>query len=506
MEARRALIRRAVNACCSKQGFNYIDGKRCEPTEPKQPIKVIEPATGLLLCSFPSSGERDVANAVASSKRAFAQWSQTSCVDRGRILMKAGSKIRDNLDFLAHLEVKDNGKPIWEARVDILSCADAFEYFGGVIPSIAGQYIPVEGDSFALISREPLGVVAGIGAWNFPLQTCTWKVAPALACGNTFVYKPSPLTPMTALALADILVEVGVPKGAYNVIQGDGDTGSLLCYHPDVAKVSFTGSVSTGAKVMAAAAAGIKKVTLELGGKSPLIIFEDADLKNAVKATLMANFLTQGEVCSNGTRVFVQKGIYKEFLKNLIEATNKLKIGDPFDEDTTVGATITKEHAEKVLSYIESAKSEGATVECGGERCLLPSPNDGGYYLSPCVLTSCTDDMKVVKEEVFGSVLSLLTFSEEDEVITRANATNFGLAGGVFTKDIQRAFRVVKRIQAGTLWINTYNLYPPFLPFGGYKQSGLGRENGTAVLEQYTQTKTVYVEGGDVDCGPLYQE
>ncbi|XP_046390030.1 4-trimethylaminobutyraldehyde dehydrogenase A-like isoform X2 [Ischnura elegans] len=358
MEARRALIRKAVNACCGRQGFNFVDGRRCEPTDSTGQIKVTEPATGLPLCSFGSSGERDVADAVASAKAAFAQWSQMACTERGRILINAGSKIRENLEFLAHLEVKDNGKPIWEARVDILSCADAFEYFGGVVPSVAGQHIPVGGDSFAIVSREPLGVVAGIGAWNFPMQTCTWKVAPALACGNTFVYKPSPLTPMTALALADILIEVGVPKGSYNVIQGDGETGSLLCHHPDVAKVSFTGSVLTGSKVMAAAAAGIKKVTLELGGKSPLIIFDDADMKNAVKAALMANFLTQGEVCSNGTRVFVQKGIYKDFMKNLIEATKKLKIGDPFEEDTTVGATISKEHAEKVLRYVESAKSE----------------------------------------------------------------------------------------------------------------------------------------------------
>lgn len=505
MEARKALISKAIAAAC-KGPFNYVAGKRIDPSDPIEVVKVTEPRTGSMLCTLPVSGERDVADAIAIAKAAFASWSRTSYVDRGRILVNAGHKIRDNLEFLAQLEVKDNGKPIWEARVDISSCADSFEYFGGVIPSLAGHHVPLEGNSFAMVSREPLGVIAGIGAWNFPMQTCTWKVAPALACGNTFVYKPSPFTPMTAVALAEILLEVGIPIGVYNVIQGNGETGSFLCRHPNVAKISFTGSVSTGAKVMATGALGIKKVTLELGGKSPLIIFNDADIKNSVKAALMANFLTQGEVCSNGTRVFVQDGIYDQFLEKLLDATKKLKIGDPYSEETTVGATITKEHAEKVLNYIENAKLEGAVVECGGKKVTLPSPLDGGYYISPCILTSCTDEMTVVKEEVFGPVLSLLKFNTEDEVVKRANATQFGLAGGVFTKDIQRAFRVVKEIQAGTLWINTYNLYPPVLPFGGYKQSGLGRENGMAVLEHYTQTKTVYVEGGDVDCGPLYQE
>ncbi|KAG8223695.1 hypothetical protein J437_LFUL004060 [Ladona fulva] len=504
-QARKAILHKAISAAC-KGPFNYVGGKRIEPVDFVRHLKVTEPRTGEVLCTLPASGERDVSDAIACAKAAFTLWSRISCVDRGRILTNAGHRIRENIEYLSHLEVKDNGKPIWEARVDIASCADSFEYFGGAISTLSGQHIPLEANSFAFVSREPLGVIAGIGAWNFPMQTCTWKVAPALACGNTFVYKPSPFTPLTSLALAEILTEVGVPEGAYNVLQGDGDTGSFLCQHPDIAKISFTGSVATGSKVMAAGAMGIKKVTLELGGKSPLIIFEDADMKNAIKATLMANFLTQGEVCSNGTRVFVQDGIYDEFLKQIVDATKKLKIGDPFLEDTTVGATITKEHAERVMNYIEKAKSEGAVVECGGKREILPPPLDGGYFISPCILSSCKDEMTVVKEEVFGAVLSLLKFSKEDEVVKRANATQFGLAGGVFTKDIQRAFRVVKQIQAGTVWINTYNLYPPVLPFGGYKKSGLGRENGMAVLEEYTQTKTVYVEGGDVDCGPLYQE
>jgi len=349
-------------------------------------------------------------------------------------------------------------------------------------------------------------VVGGVGAWNYPMQTLTWKVAPALACGNTFVYKPSPLTPLAAAVLGEALAEAGVPSGVYNVVQGEGQTGAFLTSHPDLDKVSFTGSVPTGTRIMEAAAKGIKNITLELGGKSPLIIFNDADLKNAVKGALMANFLTQGEVCSNGTRIFVQRGIYQEFLADFVKQAKKMKIGNPQEEDVTVGATISEDHAKKVLGYVESAREEGATIACGGERVIVPGECEGGWYLSPCVLTDCHDDMKAVREEIFGSVASVLVFDTEEEAVARANDTIFGLGGGVFTKDLGRAHRVVDKLQAGTTWINTFNLAPAELPFGGYKMSGIGRENGLAAIEHYTQLKTIYVEMNDVDCGPLYQE
>nr|CAD7201894.1 unnamed protein product [Timema douglasi] len=503
MPSDRLVIRKL--SFCENGPLNFIAGARVTPIDTIGETKVFEPATRSLLCKVPCSSLKDIDFAVSSAKESFLIWSQFSNTERGRLLTAVSNKIRYHLEDIARLEVKNNGKPIWEARLDIESCADAFEYFGGIIMALTGQHIPLRNDSFALVCREPLGVIAGIGAWNFPMQT-TWKAAPALACGNTMVYKPSQLTPITAVVLAELICDVGIPHGVFNVIQGASTTGSLLCEHPQVAKLSFTGSLPTGTKVMSSAATNIKKVTLELGGKSPLIVFQDANMKNAIKATLMGNFLSQGEVCSNGTRVFVHKNIASEFLDKLVVATKKLRIGNPMDETTTVGATISKEHAERVLDYISGAKEEGAVIEYGGERVILPPPLDQGYYLSPCVLSNCRDDMLVVREEVFGAVISFLTFSSEDEVIRRANDTPFGLAGAVFTKDLQRAFRVVRRLEAGTLWINTYNIYPPTLPFGGYKQSGLGRENGTAVLEYYTQLKTIYVETGDIDCGPLYED
>ncbi|XP_076036755.1 4-trimethylaminobutyraldehyde dehydrogenase A-like [Oratosquilla oratoria] len=486
--------------------WNFVNGKRCNPLHPDGVMKVTEPATGKLLCEVPKSSKEDVSSAVLEAKKALGGWSQLSPRERGQMLIEAGRIVRNNVEDIARLEVRDTGKPIWEARVDILSCADALEYYGGLAPGIVGQHIQLGGGSFAMVQRQPIGVIGGIGAWNFPMQTCVWKVAPALACGNTFVYKPSQFTPVTAVTLAEVLSSAGVPEGVFNVVQGEGEAGAALCHEPDVSKLSFTGSVPTGIKVMASGAESLKTVTLELGGKSPLIIFPDADMKNAVKAALMANFLTQGEVCSNGTRVFVHKSIAKDFIDKVVTATKKMKIGDPNNDETTVGATIHADHAQKVLDYIKGAKEEGAHVLCGGERVILDGPLADGWYLSPAVLVNCTDDMKVVREEVFGSVMSVLEFESEEEVVQRANNTNFGLAGAVFTKDIQRGHRVANTIEAGTVWINNYNLYPTEVPFGGYKHSGIGRENGWAAIDAFTQTRMVYVEMGDVDCGPLYQD
>lgn len=491
----------------SAQGpFNWIAGQRCQPVDNVGVFDNLSPRTGKLFCKVPASGKLEVDRAVGVARSAFPGWAAMSGMERGRLLTRAAGILRENLEDIAKLDVHDNGKPIWEARADMETVIACLEYYGGLAPAIVGYHVKLPGGSWGAASREPLGVVAGVGAWNYPLQTCTWKVAPALACGNSFIYKPSQLAPLAAVVLGEVLKQAGVPDGVYNVVQGEGETGALLTNHPDCDKLSFTGSVDTGTKIMTAGAKGIKNVTLELGGKSPLLIFDDANLKNAVKGALMANFLTQGEVCSNGTRVFVQRGIYDDFLKEFVKQASQMKVGDPMNDDVTVGGTITADHAKKVLGYIESARSEGATVACGGERVVLDGECADGWYLTPAILTDCRDDMKAVKEEIFGSVASVLIFDTEEEALERANNTEFGLGAGVFTQDITRAHRVVDKLQAGTTWINTFNLAPAELPFGGYKMSGIGRENGLAAIEHYTQYKTIYVEMNDVDCGPLYQE
>lgn len=484
-----------------QQPLNFISGKRVPSQEVLEVQKVLEPATGTALCEVQYSGSKDVACAVESAVAGFKQWSQLSGSERGKVLQAAAIKIRAYVDDIAILEVKDCGKPLWEAKFDILACADAFDYYGGIAPTIVGQHVSLPNGSFAMVQREPLGVCVGIGAWNFPFLVASWKAAPALACGNAMVYKPSQLTPITAVTLGEILQESGLPSGTFNVLQGGGVTGELLCQHPDVAKVSFTGSVPTGTRVMRSCAETIKNVTLELGGKSPLIVFADCNVENAVKAAMMGNFLSQGQVCSNATRLFVQESILEQFVKKLLNYTKLLKVGNPFDASTKIGATINKEHAEKVLGYIAKAKQEGATVLFGGERVKMSDPMlRHGEYLSPCILTDCHDSMTVVREEIFGAVASVLVFKSEEEAVKRANQTHFGLAAGVFTNDITKGHRVASQLQAGIVWINNYNLYPAAVPFGGYKMSGIGRENGFAVLDHYTQLKTVMVEMQNVDC------
>lgn len=497
---------RTIATDVSQGPWNWIAGQRSAPVDSLGDWSNIEPRTGRVLSAIPMSGPREVDRAVTAAQKAFPAWSQLIGSERGRFLSAAALKMRENLEDIARLDVIDNGKPIWEARLDMETVIGSLEYYGGLAAAWNGQHVRMPNGSFALVTREPYGVVGGVGAWNYPLQTCTWKVAPALACGNTFVYKPSQLTPITAVILGEILKEVGVPDGVFNVIQGDGSTGALLTEHPGCSKLSFTGSVPTGVKIMQAGAVGIRNVTLELGGKSPLIIFDDANLRNAVKGALMANFLTQGEVCSNGTRVFVQKGIYDEFLREFVKQAKNMKAGDPLADDTTIGATINEDHALKVLGFIDRARKDGVKVECGGERIHLQGELANGYYLSPCVITNCTDSMEIAREEVFGSVACVFPFATEEEVIQRANDTRFGLAGGVFTNDLTRAHRVINALEAGTCWINTFNLAPSEVPFGGYKMSGIGRENGTVAMEFYSQMKTIYVEMNDVDCGPLFQD
>ncbi|WP_377295359.1 betaine-aldehyde dehydrogenase [Rhizobium sp. SG2393] len=473
---------------------HFIDGAYVEDTA-GTPFESVYPATGEVIAKLHAATPAIVEQAITSAKRAQKEWAALSPTARGRVLKKTAEIMRARNRELSELETLDTGKPIQETIVaDPTSGADSFEFFGGVIAAgLNGSYIPLGGD-FAYTKRVPLGVCVGIGAWNYPQQIACWKGAPALAAGNAMVFKPSEMTPLGALKIAEILIEAGAPKGLYNVIQGDRETGPLLVNHPDVAKVSLTGSVPTGRKVAAAAAGHLKHVTMELGGKSPIVVFEDADIDGAISGAMLGNFYSTGQVCSNGTRVFVHKAVKATFLERLKARTEAIAIGDPMDEATQLGPMVSKAQRDKVLGYIEAGKAEGATLVTGGAI-----PNDvasDGFYIQPTVFANVTDGMTIAREEIFGPVMCVLDFEAEDEVIARANATEFGLSAGVFTADITRAHRVIDQLDAGTLWINTYNLCPVEIPFGGSKQSGFGRENSLAALEHYSELKTVYVGMG----------
>jgi len=456
------------------------------------------PGNDKRICEIEIAGQAEVDRAVAAASAAFEAWSETPAVERGAILRRAATLLRERNQELAELETLDTGKPISEtSAVDIATGADVIEYFAGVAQSIHGQHVDLPPEAFAMVRREPLGVCAGIGAWNYPIQIAMWKSGPALACGNTMVFKPAEQTPLTALKLAEIYSEAGMPPGVFNVVQGARDTGAALVAHPDVAKVTLTGSVATGKVVMAQAAGDLKKVTLELGGKSPVIIFDDADIENAINAALVANFYSTGQVCSNGTRVFVQEGLYSEFVERLDERTRAIRVGDPFDPETQMGPLVSREHYEKVCAYMSRAKQSSARHVCGGDA-IEDGELGKGLYVTPAVFADCSDELDFVQEEVFGPLMAVLSFKTEAEALQRANATRFGLAGAVFTKDFSRAHRVANKIQAGIVWINDYNITPPEVPFGGYKESGVGRENGLQSIEHYTQVKTVYVNLGDV--------
>ena len=473
---------------------HFVDGDWMEDTAGAV-IEVIYPATGEVIARLHEATPAVVEAALASATRAQGAWAATRPVERARILRRAADLIRERNPALARLETLDTGKPLQETLVaDWPSGADALEYFAGLAPTITGETIPL-GRDFVYTIREALGVCVGIGAWNYPSQIACWKSAPALALGNAMVFKPSEVTPLGALKLAEIFIEAGLPAGLFNVVQGRGAVGGALVTDARVAKVSLTGSVPTGQKVYAAAAAGVRHVTMELGGKSPLILFDDASLEDAVGAAMLANFYSAGQVCSNGTRVFVQKGLKERFLARLKERSERIVLGDPLDEATQMGPLVSAGQLDKVLGYIETARAEGARLITGGGRASLNS----GYYVQPTVFADVTDMMTLAREEVFGPVMAVLDFDSEDEAIARANATEFGLAAGVFTADLTRAHRVIAQLQAGTTWINAYNLTPVEAPFGGSKSSGVGRENGHAAVEHYSQVKSVYVGLGPVD-------
>lgn len=479
----------------------FIDGELTSGAQRESWINY-NPATNLPLGEAFHANAQDIDATVASAEKAFHTWRAKTGAERGRVLVKTAEILRSRIEQIALLETQDVGKPIAESlAVDVSSAADALEYFGGIAASIHGDYVDLK-NAFGYTRPEPLGVCAGIGAWNYPIQIVAWKAAPALACGNAMIFKPSELTPVTALELAKAFMDAGAPAGLFNVVQGDGRVGAMLVDHPQIAKVSLTGSVATGKKIYAGAAPQLKRVTLELGGKSPLIVFDDADITNAVSAALLANFYTQGEVCSNGTRVFVQRKILNAFLAQLKERTEKIRVGDPADSDTHMGAVISAAHLDKVMRFIDAGKAAGATLLTGGVKPVKDFKGrdiSAGNFITPAIFTNCDDAMEICREEIFGPVLSILVFDEEEEVIQRANNSVYGLAAGVFTNDIKRGHRVIHQLQAGTCWINNYNITPIELPFGGNKQSGMGRENSLAAIQYYTQLKSVYVELGNVD-------
>ncbi len=475
----------------------FIGGRYVDATSGNT-FQTINPANGEVLADVQIASNADVDLAVAAAHKGQKVWAAMTAMQRSRILRRAVEILRARNDELAELETLDTGKPISETRyVDIVTGADVLEYYAGLVPALEGQQIPLRETAFVYTRREPLGVVAGIGAWNYPIQIALWKSAPALAAGNAMIFKPSEVTPLTALKLAEIYTEAGLPDGVFNVLTGSGrEVGALLTEHVDIEKISFTGGTVTGKKVMASASSStLKEVTMELGGKSPLIIFPDANIDKAADLAMMANFYSSGQVCTNGTRVFVHQSKVKEFEQKILERVKRIRLGDPQDANTNFGPLVSLAHMENVLNYIEKGRLEGARILVGGAR-VLEGVYAQGAYIQPTVFTDCTDEMTIVREEIFGPVMSILTYKDEDEVIRRANNTDYGLAAGVLTEDLSRAHRVIHQLQAGICWINTWGESPAEMPVGGYKQSGVGRENGLMTLQAYTRTKSIQVELG----------
>jgi acyl-CoA reductase-like NAD-dependent aldehyde dehydrogenase len=456
---------------------------------------VINPATEETIASVPSAGQSDLDRAVAAARAALdGPWARLSARERGRLIWNLGETLSARADDIARLETLHNGKPIFESRqIEVPAAADCFRYYAGWADKIHGETIPVTGNYLTYTLREPVGVVAAIVPWNFPLLLTAWKVAPALACGNTVLIKPASQTPLTALALAEAAADVGLPPGVLNVVTGPGSSlGEMIVAHPGIDKIAFTGETSTGRHIMRGSADTLKRLTLELGGKSPNIVFPDADLDAAVRGATTGIFYGKGEVCAAGSRLLVDRSIRDEFLEKVAARARKMVPGDPMNPKTRLGAIASKAQLDADLRYIETAKREGATLLAGGARADIGTGK--GYFLQPTVFGGVTSAMTIAREEIFGPVLAALDFADVDEAIARANDTSFGLAAAVWTRDIKKAHYVARKLHAGTVWINTYNVYDTAAPFGGYKQSGFGREMGVHALEHYSQVKSVWVD------------
>jgi len=458
-------------------------------------MDVVNPATEEVIAQVASAGKDDVDAAVAAARAALnGPWGKMSARERGRLVSRLADRLLERVDEIARLETLHNGKPISESRnIEIPAAAECLEYFAGWADKVMGETIPVKGNYLAYTLREPIGVVAAIVPWNFPLLLAAWKVAPALACGNTVVLKPASQTPLTALALGEIAVEVGLPPGVLNVITGPGSSvGQAIVEHPGVDKIAFTGDTATGKAIMKSAADTLKRITLELGGKSPNIVLPDADMEAAIRGATVGIFYGKGEVCAAGSRLLVDKSIKGEFMEKLAGRAKKMTAGDPMDPKTRFGALASKKQLETVLRYVETAKKEGAELVAGGARADIGTGK--GYFVQPTVFDKVTPEMTIAREEIFGPVLATIEFADLDEAIARANDSQYGLAAAVWTRDIKKAHYVARKLQAGTVWVNTYNVYDTAAPFGGYKASGFGREMSSHALEHYTQVKTVWVD------------
>jgi aldehyde dehydrogenase (NAD+) len=458
-------------------------------------MDVVNPATEEVVATVASAGAEDVEAAVAAARAALSgPWGSMSARERGRLVRRLADRLMERADEIARLETLHNGKPISESRnIEIPAAAECFEYYGGWADKVMGETIPVKGNHLTYTLREPVGVVAAIVPWNFPLLLAAWKVAPALACGNTVIVKPASQTPLTALALGEIAMEVGLPPGVLNVLTGPGSVmGQALVEHPDIDKIAFTGDTSTGKAIMRGAADTLKKITLELGGKSPNIVLADADIDAALRGAAIGIFYGKGEVCAAGSRLLVDRTIKDEFVDKLAARAKKMTPGDPLDPKTRFGALSSKKQLETVLRYIESGRQEGATLVAGGARTDIGTGK--GYFVQPTVFADVQPEMTIAREEIFGPVLAAIEFADLDEAIAKANDTRYGLAAGVWTRDIKKAHYVARKLQAGTVWVNTYNVYDTAAPFGGYKHSGFGREMGAHALQHYTQVKSVWVD------------
>jgi aldehyde dehydrogenase (NAD+) len=483
-----------MTATLREQGKLLINNE-WRPASSGKTMEVVNPATEEVVAEVPAADASDVDAAVAAARAALdGPWGRLSARERGRLVRRLADRLTERADEVARLETLHNGKPITESRqIEIPLVAECFEYYAGWSDKVMGETIPVKGNHLTYTLREPVGVVAAIVPWNFPLVLAAWKVAPALACGNTVILKPASQTPLTALALGEIAVEVGLPPGVLNVITGPGSTvGRAIVEHPGIDKIAFTGDTATGRSIMKGAADTLKRITLELGGKSPNIVLSDADMDAAIRGATIGIFYGKGEVCAAGSRLLVDRSIKDEFIDKLAARAKKMVPGDPMDPKTRFGALASRTQLETVMKYIAAGTSEGATLVAGGERADIGTGK--GYFVRPTVFADVTPAMTISREEIFGPVLAAIDFADLDEAIARANDTPYGLAAGVWTRDIKKAHYVAKKLQAGTVWVNTYNVYDTAAPFGGYKQSGFGREMSAHAIEHYTQVKTVWVD------------